>query len=171
MGAIQEIHFALSKSFYGRLSCILNYFDRGKTVTFSGLIREKCHGAGTEYRLSGSNGSVENRFSRFQPRSIIHTEESIFLLCHGADIRTSGNSRINAEWIFALENVTERIGFFPSVTERSEADIRLWEKPRIVTERISAATNGTEGCGLIEPLRKKPLRGYILTLYTSLEIS
>ena len=62
MGAIQEIHFALSKSFYGRLSCILNYFDRGKTVTFSGLIREKCHGAGTEYRLSGSNGSVEKSF-------------------------------------------------------------------------------------------------------------
>ena len=29
--------------------------------------------------------------------------------------------------------------------------------------RISAATNVTERCGLIEPPRKKPLRGYVLT--------
>ena len=34
------------KSFYGRLSGILNYFDRGKTVTFSDLVREICYGVG-----------------------------------------------------------------------------------------------------------------------------
>ena len=90
----------------------------------------------------------------------------------GADIRTSGNSQIIAEWISALENVTERIGF--SSTLRSGAsgsDIRLWEKSRIVSERISAATNVTERCGLIEPLHNKTLRGYILTPYASLNIS
>ena len=38
--------------------------------------------------------------------------------------------------------------------ERSGSDTRFWEKSRIVTERISAATNVTERCGLIEPLRK-----------------
>ena len=47
------------------------------------------------------------------------------------------------------------------------ADIRFfWEKSRIVTERISATTKITERCDLIEPLRIKPLSGYILTPYT-----
>ena len=82
----------------------------------------------------------------------------------GTDIRTSGNFRIIAEWISALENVTERSDFLVCCG----ADIRLWEKSRIVTERISAATNVTDRCGLIEPLRKKPLRGYILPPCTSL---
>ena len=72
----------------------------------------------------------------------------------GADIRTSGNSRIIVEWISALENVAERSGYFYCVTERGGAGIRLWEKSRIVTERISAATSVTERRGLIEPLRK-----------------
>ena len=44
----------------------------------------------------------------------------------------------------------------------------MWEKSRIVTERISAGTNLTERRGSIEVLRKKTLRGYILTPYTSL---
>ena len=39
---------------------------------------------------------------------------------------------------------------------------------RKVTDCQSAATNLTERCGLIEPLRERPLRGYILTPYTSL---
>ena len=76
-----------------------------------------------------------------------------------------------SEWISALENVTDRIGFFGSATQRSGSDVRLWEKSRIVTERISAATNLTERCGLIKPLRKKSLRGFILTPYTSLAIT
>ena len=58
MGPIRGIHCYI-KSFYGRLSSILNYFDSGKTVTFSGLIRDICHGVGTEYLRSGSNHSVE----------------------------------------------------------------------------------------------------------------
>ena len=57
MGAIQGIQRYI-KSFYSKLSSILNYFDRGKTVTFSGLIREICHGVGTEYLRSGSNRSA-----------------------------------------------------------------------------------------------------------------
>ena len=36
---------------------------------------------------------------------------------------------------------------FECTMERSGSDIRLWEKSRIVTERISAATNFTERCG------------------------
>ena len=51
VGAIQGIHCDI-KSFYGRLSSILNNFDRGKNATFSGLIREI-------YLRSGSNRSVE----------------------------------------------------------------------------------------------------------------
>ena len=58
MGAIQEIHCYI-KSFYGSSSSIPSYFDRGKTVTFSGLIREICYGVGTECLRSGSNRSVE----------------------------------------------------------------------------------------------------------------
>ena len=45
MGAMQGIHCYI-KSFYGTLSGILNNFDRGNTVTFSGLIREICYGVG-----------------------------------------------------------------------------------------------------------------------------
>ena len=85
----------------------------------------------------------------------------------GAVIRTSGNPRVIAEWISGLANATERSGFFQCVTERSGSDICFREKSRIVTERIPAATNVTERCGLIEPLRKKQLRGYILTPYAS----
>ena len=58
MGAIQEIRCYI-KSFYVRLSSILHYFDCGKPVTFSGLIREICHGVGMEYLRSGSSRSVE----------------------------------------------------------------------------------------------------------------
>ena len=43
MGAIKGIHYYI-KSVYGRLSGILNGFDLGETVTFSGLIREICYG-------------------------------------------------------------------------------------------------------------------------------
>ena len=45
MGAMQGIHCYM-ESFCGRLSSVLNDFDRGKTVTFSGLIREICYGVG-----------------------------------------------------------------------------------------------------------------------------
>ena len=37
------------KLFYGMLSSILNNFYRGKTVTFSGSIREICYGVPTEW--------------------------------------------------------------------------------------------------------------------------
>ena len=46
MGAIQGIYCYI-KSFYGTLSGILNDFDRGKTVTLSGLIRAVSYGVGT----------------------------------------------------------------------------------------------------------------------------
>ena len=56
---IQGVHCYI-KLFYGRLSSILNNFDREKTVTFSVLIREICNGVGTEYLIrSASNRSVE----------------------------------------------------------------------------------------------------------------
>ena len=61
--------------------------------------------------------------------------------------------------------------FFLCVTERSGSDIRFWEKSRIVTERITAATNVTDRWDLIEPLRKKPLLGYVLTPYASLVLA
>ena len=60
--------------------------------------------------------------------------------------------------------------FFSCIPERGGSDIGLGEKSRIVTGRMSAATNVTQRCGLIEPLRKKPPRGYLLTPYTSLNI-
>ena len=81
------------KSFYGTLSGILNNFDRGKNVAFSGLIREICYGVGTEYLRSGSNRSVEKplstvsktAFHGFNRAVIIRTERSGFLLCHGSE--------------------------------------------------------------------------------------
>ena len=45
MGAMKGIHCYI-KSFYGRLSSLLNNLDSGKTVAFSGLIREICYGVG-----------------------------------------------------------------------------------------------------------------------------
>ena len=60
--------------------------------------------------------------------------------------------------------------FFSCVSDRSGSDTRFWEQSRIVAERIPAATTVTERCGLIEPLRKKTLHGYIITPYTSLVI-
>ena len=59
MGAMQGIHCYI-KSFYGRLSSILNNFDLGKTVSFSGFISERSYGVGAEYLRSGSNRSLEN---------------------------------------------------------------------------------------------------------------
>ena len=80
------------KSFYGRLSSILNNCDRGKTVTFNGLIHEICYAVPAEwveplYRTTAFHG--------LKSAGIIHTEVSIFCImsrsgadfsiCHGAD--------------------------------------------------------------------------------------
>ena len=54
---------------------------------------------------------------------------------------------------------------------RSGADTRWWEKSRIITERISAATKVMERGCLNEPLRKKTLLGYILTPCTFLVLT
>ena len=43
MGAMQGIRCYCMKSFCGRLSSILTNFERGRTVTFSGLMREICY--------------------------------------------------------------------------------------------------------------------------------
>ena len=64
-------------------------------------------------------------------------------------------SRSGYPHIGKLTDFAGLISALENVTERSESDIRSWEKSRIVTERITAATNVTERCGLIEPLRKK----------------
>ena len=72
------------KSFYGRLSSILNNCDRGKTVTFNGLIHEICYAVPAEwveplYRTTAFHG--------LKSAGIIHTEVSIFCIMSrsGAD--------------------------------------------------------------------------------------
>ena len=107
MGAMQGVHCYRMKSFYGRLSSILNNFDRGKTVTFSGLIREICYGEGRTARY-------KNRFSWFQPRSYnnTHGAERFFFHCHGAE-RISARRGIHG---------LLRSGYPPLKMSRSGAD-------------------------------------------------
>ena len=82
-------------------------------MTFSGFYPLDRYG--TEYLRSGSNRPVEEPFSWFQPCSYnpCGAEHFFFMRSRsGADIRKLGKLRIIAKWIFALENVTERSGFF-----------------------------------------------------------
>ena len=64
------------KTFYGMFSSILNYFDSGKTVAFSGLIREICHGVPTEWVQPLRRKPAFHGFNR---TFIIRTERSVFV--------------------------------------------------------------------------------------------
>ena len=56
-------------------------------------------------------------------------------------------SRISTNGYLPLNMSRSGVDFFECVTEWSGAGIRLRGKSRIVTERISAATNVTDCCG------------------------
>ena len=161
MGAMQGTHCDI-KSFYDRSSRIENNLDRGKTVASSGLIRKICNGVGMDYLRSGLNRSVEKSLFTVSTAQLQSIRCEAFFF-HDVTERISAHREIHGLLRSGYTPLTmSRSGAdFSSV--RSGSDVRFWEKSRIVTERISAATNVTERCGLI-----KPLRGYILTPYTSL---
>ena len=117
---------------------------------------------------SGSNRSVQKSLLTVNPAVIIRTERSGFLynVTERISARRATHGLLRSKYP-PLKMPRCRAEF----VECHGADIRLWEKSRIVTERISTATNVTERCGLIKPLRKKTLRGHILTPCTSLIIT